>query len=134
MTQLPIKHFWLNAPNNIDAAYEDPVQDKLFFFKGIFSVNLGMLKPQLHLQSLYLCSENSYCSLSLLTGRQVWAFNGIHLEPSYPKTLSSFGLSSLVRNVSAAVHDKSSGKTLLFIDKVYYRWVKCCIVNKSPYS
>uniref|UniRef100_A0A8C1YSM6 interstitial collagenase n=1 Tax=Cyprinus carpio TaxID=7962 RepID=A0A8C1YSM6_CYPCA len=88
VTQLPIKHFWLNAPNNIDAAYEDPVQDKLFFFKG----------------------------------RQVWAFNGIHLEPSYPKTLSSFGLSSLVRNVSAAVHDKSSGKTLLFIDKVYYSY------------
>uniref|UniRef100_A0A671KNZ7 Collagenase 3-like n=1 Tax=Sinocyclocheilus anshuiensis TaxID=1608454 RepID=A0A671KNZ7_9TELE len=34
--------------------------------------------------------------------------------------------------VSAAVHVRSSGKTLLFIDKVYYRCVKCCIINKSP--
>uniref|UniRef100_A0A673MQA5 interstitial collagenase n=1 Tax=Sinocyclocheilus rhinocerous TaxID=307959 RepID=A0A673MQA5_9TELE len=93
VTQLPIKRFWLNAPNNIDAAYEDPVQDKLFFFKG----------------------------------RQVWAFNGINLVPGYPKTLSSFGLPSSVRKVSAAVHVKSSGKTLLFIDKVYYRCVKCYI-------
>uniref|UniRef100_A0A673MR45 interstitial collagenase n=1 Tax=Sinocyclocheilus rhinocerous TaxID=307959 RepID=A0A673MR45_9TELE len=88
VTQLPIKRFWLNAPNNIDAAYEDPVQDKLFFFKG----------------------------------RQVWAFNGINLVPGYPKTLSSFGLPSSVRKVSAAVHVKSSGKTLLFIDKVYYSY------------
>lgn len=88
VTQLPIKSFWLNAPDNIDAAYEDPAQDKLFFFKG----------------------------------RQVWAFNGISLEPGYPKTLSSFGLPSSVRKVSASVHDKSSGKTLLFVDKVYYSY------------
>uniref|UniRef100_A0A672NEN1 interstitial collagenase n=1 Tax=Sinocyclocheilus grahami TaxID=75366 RepID=A0A672NEN1_SINGR len=97
VTQLPIKSFWASAPDNIDAAYEDPVQDKLFFFKG----------------------------------RQVWAFNGISLVPGYPKTLSSFGLPSSVRKVSAAVHVRSSGKTLLFIDKVYYRCVKCYII--SPY-
>uniref|UniRef100_A0A672NBD1 interstitial collagenase n=1 Tax=Sinocyclocheilus grahami TaxID=75366 RepID=A0A672NBD1_SINGR len=88
VTQLPIKSFWASAPDNIDAAYEDPVQDKLFFFKG----------------------------------RQVWAFNGISLVPGYPKTLSSFGLPSSVRKVSAAVHVRSSGKTLLFIDKVYYSY------------
>uniref|UniRef100_A0A9R1SJQ4 Peptidase metallopeptidase domain-containing protein n=2 Tax=Cyprinus carpio TaxID=7962 RepID=A0A9R1SJQ4_CYPCA len=51
-----------------------------------------------------------------------WRINLGMLKPHYPKTLSSFGLSSLVRNVSAAVHDKSSGKTLLFIDKVYYSY------------
>ncbi|XP_052422620.1 collagenase 3-like isoform X1 [Carassius gibelio] len=88
VTQLQIKHFWLNAPNNIEAAYEDPVRDKLFFFKG----------------------------------RQVWAFNGITLESGYPKTLSSFGVSSLVRKICAAVHDTSSGKTLLFVEKVYYSY------------
>uniref|UniRef100_A0A673LC38 interstitial collagenase n=1 Tax=Sinocyclocheilus rhinocerous TaxID=307959 RepID=A0A673LC38_9TELE len=88
VTQLPIKSFWASAPDNIDAAYEDPVQDKLFLFKG----------------------------------KQVWAFNGSNLERGYPKTLSSFGLSSLVRKVSAAVYDKNSGKTLLFVDKVYYSY------------
>ncbi|XP_043085303.1 collagenase 3-like [Puntigrus tetrazona] len=86
MTQIPIKNFWLKAPDNIDAAYEDRVQDKVFFFKD----------------------------------RKVWAFKGTSLEPGYPKTLSSFGLPSSVRKVSAAVHD--SGKTLLFVDKVYYSY------------
>uniref|UniRef100_A0A9J8DJ67 interstitial collagenase n=1 Tax=Cyprinus carpio carpio TaxID=630221 RepID=A0A9J8DJ67_CYPCA len=88
VTQLQIKSFWASAPDNIDAAYEDPVQDKLFLFKG----------------------------------RQVWVFNGINLERGYPKTLSSFGLPSSVRKVSAAVYDKNSGKTLLFVDKVYYSY------------
>ncbi|XP_016105956.1 collagenase 3-like [Sinocyclocheilus grahami] len=35
VTQLPIKSFWASAPDNIDAAYEDPVQDKLFLFKAL---------------------------------------------------------------------------------------------------
>ncbi|RXN32616.1 collagenase 3-like protein [Labeo rohita] len=88
VTQIPIKHFWSNAPDNIDAAYENQVQDKVFFFKD----------------------------------RQVWAFKGITPEPGYPKTLSSFGLPSSVRKVSAAVHDKTTGKTLFFVDKVYYSY------------
>ncbi|ROL54181.1 Collagenase 3 [Anabarilius grahami] len=88
VSQLLIKSFWPNAPDNIDAAYEDPVQDKVFFFKG----------------------------------RQVWAFNGNNVEPGYPKTLSSFGLPPSVTKVSAAVHDKNSGKTLLFFDIYYYSY------------
>ncbi|XP_058645626.1 collagenase 3-like [Onychostoma macrolepis] len=86
--QLPIKSFWPNAPDNIDAAYEDPAQDKVFFFKG----------------------------------KQVWAFNGQNLDPGYPKPLSSFGLPASVTKVDAAVHNKNSGKTLLFFDKYYYRY------------
>ncbi|ROL54182.1 Collagenase 3 [Anabarilius grahami] len=88
VSQLQIRSFWPNAPDNIDAAYEDPVQDKVFFFKG----------------------------------RQVWAFNGNNVEPGYPKTLSSFGLPPSVTKVSAAVHDKNSGKTLLFFDIYYYSY------------
>ncbi|XP_048036892.1 collagenase 3-like [Megalobrama amblycephala] len=88
VSQLQIKSFWPNAPDNIDAAYEDPVQDKVFFFKG----------------------------------RQVWAFNGNNVEPGYPKTLSSFGLPPSVTKVSAAVHNKNSGKTLLFFDIYYYSY------------
>ncbi|XP_026074864.1 collagenase 3-like [Carassius auratus] len=86
--QLPIKSFWPNAPDNIDAAYEDPVQDKLFLFKG----------------------------------KQVWAFNDKNLEPGYPKPLSSFGLPASVTKVDAAVHNKNSGKTLLFFDIYYYSY------------
>uniref|UniRef100_A0A673L6Z4 interstitial collagenase n=1 Tax=Sinocyclocheilus rhinocerous TaxID=307959 RepID=A0A673L6Z4_9TELE len=86
--QLLIKSFWPNAPDNIDAAYEDPVQDKLFLFKG----------------------------------KQVWAFNDKNLEPGYPKPLSSFGLPASVTKVDAAVHNKNSGKTLLFFDIYYYSY------------
>ncbi|KAK2870922.1 hypothetical protein Q8A67_023449 [Cirrhinus molitorella] len=32
--KLPIKSFWPSAPENIDAAYEDPVEDIVFLFKG----------------------------------------------------------------------------------------------------
>uniref|UniRef100_A0A673MTC9 interstitial collagenase n=1 Tax=Sinocyclocheilus rhinocerous TaxID=307959 RepID=A0A673MTC9_9TELE len=89
VSQRPIKSFWPNAPDDIDAAYEDLVQDNVFFFKG----------------------------------KQVWAFNGQNLEPGYPKPLSSFGLPESVTKVDAAVHNKNTGKTLLFFDKYYYRWV-----------
>uniref|UniRef100_A0A8C1Q199 Uncharacterized protein n=1 Tax=Cyprinus carpio TaxID=7962 RepID=A0A8C1Q199_CYPCA len=44
--QLPVKSFWPNAPDNINAAYEDLVEDIVFLFKTTFSNNLGMLKPQ----------------------------------------------------------------------------------------
>uniref|UniRef100_A0A8C1H5A7 interstitial collagenase n=1 Tax=Cyprinus carpio carpio TaxID=630221 RepID=A0A8C1H5A7_CYPCA len=88
VARLPIKSFWPNAPDNIDAAYEDPVQDKLFLFKG----------------------------------KQVWAFNDRNLEPGYPKPLSSFGLPVSVTKVDAAVHNKNSGKTLLFFDIYYYSY------------
>ncbi|XP_056100549.1 collagenase 3-like [Rhinichthys klamathensis goyatoka] len=83
-----IKSFWPNSPDNIDAAYESPVQGKVIFFKG----------------------------------RQVWAFNGNNVEPGYPKLLSHFGLPLSVSKVNAAVHNKKSGKTLLFVDKMYYRY------------
>ncbi|XP_050958204.1 collagenase 3-like, partial [Labeo rohita] len=86
--QLPIRSFWPNAPDNVDAAYEDPAQDKLFLFKGT----------------------------------QVWAFNGQNLEPGYPKPLSSFGLPASVTKINATVHNKNTGKTLLFFDKSYYRY------------
>ncbi|XP_077051796.1 matrix metallopeptidase 30 [Siphateles boraxobius] len=83
-----IKSFWPNSPDNIDAAYETPVQGKVIFFKG----------------------------------KKVWAFNGNNLEPGYPKILSHFGLPLSVRKVNAAVHDKNSRKTLLFVGKMYYSY------------
>ncbi|XP_067288580.1 collagenase 3-like [Pseudorasbora parva] len=87
MTRYLIKNVWPNAPDNIDAAYEDP-EKILFLFKG----------------------------------KNVWAFNSHGVEPGYPKPLSSFGLPPSVTKVSAAVHDKTSGKTLLFFDIYYYSY------------
>ncbi|XP_067288583.1 collagenase 3-like [Pseudorasbora parva] len=88
LTKHLIKNLWLNAPDNIDAAYEHPVENILFLFKG----------------------------------KNVWAFNRNSVEPGYPKPLSSFGLPSSVTKVSAAVHDKTSGKTLLFSNTYYYSY------------
>ncbi|KAL0182976.1 hypothetical protein M9458_022351, partial [Cirrhinus mrigala] len=107
--QLPIRSFWASAPENIDAAYEDPVEDMVFLFKGIFSNNLGMLKPQ------------STLSEKLLSW-PLFINSGNDLEPGYPKPLSSFGLPESVTKIDAAVHDKTSGKTLLFFDKYYYSY------------
>ncbi|XP_067288579.1 collagenase 3-like [Pseudorasbora parva] len=88
VTKHLIKNLWPNAPDNIDAAYEHPVERILFLFKG----------------------------------KQVWAFNGNSVEPGYPKPLSSFGLPPSVAKVSAAIHDKTSGKTLLFFDIYFYSY------------
>ncbi|XDV54536.1 hypothetical protein PO909_022809 [Leuciscus waleckii] len=88
VTEHLISNLWPNAPDNIEAAYEEPVEKILFLFKG----------------------------------KQVWAFKSSIVEPGYPKPLSSFGLPPSVTKVIAAVHDKNSGKTLLFFDIYYYSY------------
>lgn len=35
-----IKSFWPELPNKIDAAYENPIKDLVFMFKGEFSILL----------------------------------------------------------------------------------------------
>lgn len=35
-----LKSFWPELPNKIDAAYENPVKDLVFMFKGEFSILL----------------------------------------------------------------------------------------------
>uniref|UniRef100_A0A673LF30 Peptidase metallopeptidase domain-containing protein n=1 Tax=Sinocyclocheilus rhinocerous TaxID=307959 RepID=A0A673LF30_9TELE len=104
--------------------FKDGIQCKInFSYSKVSSQTIWECWNHNHPYNLYISAQkNSYCSLSLFTGKQVWAFNGSNLERGYPKTLSSFGLSSLVRKVSAAVYDKNSGKTLLFVDKVYYSY------------
>lgn len=90
-----------------------------------------------HNHTYNLCihaQKTSNYQLSLFTGRQVWAFSGNNVEPGYPKTLNRFGLPSFIKNVSAAIHDKNSGKTLLFVGRFYYRLVKCQIINKNHWN
>ncbi|XP_076875369.1 collagenase 3-like [Brachyhypopomus gauderio] len=86
--QNPIQSFWPDVKDNIDAAYENTAQDKIFFFKG----------------------------------EKVWAFRATATVPGYPKPLSSMGLPSTVKKISAALYDPDTGKTLFFTDNYYYSY------------
>ncbi|KAF7700948.1 collagenase 3-like [Silurus meridionalis] len=83
-----IKSFWPDAPDNIDAAFENTVQDRLYLIKD----------------------------------QKVWAFTAYDLVSGFPKSLSSLGLPAIVKKVSAALYDQSTGKTLYFVDNNYYSY------------
>ncbi|XP_035391093.1 collagenase 3-like [Electrophorus electricus] len=83
-----IQSFWPDAPDYIDAAYENTAQDQLFFFKG----------------------------------QKVWVFKATDIVQGYPKSLSSVGLPSTVKKISAALYDPDTGKTLFFVDNKYYSY------------
>uniref|UniRef100_A0AAR2JGN5 interstitial collagenase n=1 Tax=Pygocentrus nattereri TaxID=42514 RepID=A0AAR2JGN5_PYGNA len=85
-TQHLIKSFWPEAPDNIDAAYENTAQDKVFLIKD----------------------------------QKVWALFGYDLVKGYPKSLSSMGLPTTVKKISAALYDQKTGKTLYFTDNMKY--------------
>ncbi|XDV54550.1 hypothetical protein PO909_022814 [Leuciscus waleckii] len=83
----------------------------------IYSIKLDCFQELLlHVFPIY-----NPCKI-LKKGKQVWAFKSSIVEPGYPKPLSSFGLPPSVTKVIAAVHDKNSGKTLLFFDIYYYSY------------
>ncbi|KAI5624506.1 matrix metalloproteinase 13a precursor, partial [Silurus asotus] len=83
-----IKSFWPDAPDNVDAAFENTVQDRLYLIKD----------------------------------QKVWAFTAYDLVSGFPKSLSSLGLPAIVKKVSAALYDQSTGKTLYFVDNNYYSY------------
>uniref|UniRef100_A0A8B9LGA2 interstitial collagenase n=1 Tax=Astyanax mexicanus TaxID=7994 RepID=A0A8B9LGA2_ASTMX len=58
----------------------------------------------------------------IFKGQKVWALFGYDVAKGYPKPLSSLGLPKTVQKVSAALYDQESGKTLLFVDDVYYSY------------
>ncbi len=101
------------------------IQQKIkFSFSKVSSQTIWECWNHNHTYDLYpRAQKNSFHGLYLFIGNQVWAFTGQNLEPGFPKPLSSFGLPASVTKVDAAVHNKNSGKTLLFFDKYYYRWV-----------
>ncbi|XP_030647962.1 collagenase 3-like [Chanos chanos] len=55
-------------------------------------------------------------------GEKIWAFYGTYAVNGYPKSLSSMGLPSSVKRISAALYDQGSGKTLLFDNNYYYSY------------
>lgn len=53
----------------------------------------------------------------------MWALNGYEVVDGYPKYINTLGLPNTVKKVDAAVHISDTGKTLLFTDEEYWRFV-----------
>lgn len=62
-------------------------------------------------------------------GIRMWALNGYSLVDGYPKYIHKLGLPKTVRKVDAAVHIGDTGKTLLFTEEEYWRWVQRVILK-----
>lgn len=110
-----ITSFWPGVPHDIDAALETQASDRVFLFKGTFSVcppgraGPGRARGSFDL-FCFLCAD-----------RQVWAFRGYDLVAGYPKSISSFGLPRTVTKVDAALSDDEAGTVLFFVDRMLYR-------------
>lgn len=71
---------------------------------------------------------NDCCGLSICrvsTAKQYWGLRATTrtILSGYPKPLTSLGLPSSVNKVDAALYVKSTGKTLFFVNRKYWRWV-----------
>ncbi|XP_073685322.1 collagenase 3-like [Garra rufa] len=152
VTQLPIRSFWLNAPNNVDAAYEDPVQDKLFLFKGrqVWAFNGQNLEPDYpkplssfglpaSVTNVDAAVHNSNTGKTLLfSDRYYYRYNEREnrMDEGYPKrTVHVFD--GLTEEVSAA-HMINMGETCLGsapsaeVFLICCRTITYCPVSRHP--
>lgn len=53
----------------------------------------------------------------------MWALNGVDIIEAYPKSITKLGLPEKIKKVDAALHIGDKGKTLLFTDEEYWRFV-----------
>lgn len=53
----------------------------------------------------------------------MWALNGYDIKEDYPKSIAKLGLPQKIKKVDAALHIGDKGKTLLFTDEEYWRFV-----------
>lgn len=53
----------------------------------------------------------------------MWILNGYDIVEGYPQYITTLGLPKKIKKVDAAVHISDTGKTLLFIDEEYWRFV-----------
>lgn len=54
----------------------------------------------------------------------MWALNGYNIVDGYPKYIHKLGLPKTIRKIDAAVNIKDTGKTLLFTNEEYWRYVE----------
>ncbi|KAK2870921.1 hypothetical protein Q8A67_023448 [Cirrhinus molitorella] len=130
VTQLPIRSFWPNAPDNIDAAYEDPVHNKLFLFKGsqVWAFDGQNLEPGYPkpLSSFGLPAsltrvdaavhDNNSGKTLLFTNREYYSYDERQnrMDEGYPKRVNT--RYAWVTGVVTAAH-MSNGNTYLFIGR-----------------
>ncbi|GCB72869.1 hypothetical protein scyTo_0006506 [Scyliorhinus torazame] len=58
--------------------------------------------------------------LVVIKGNKYWAVNGYDVMPGYPKNIRRFGIPSSVRKIDAAVHIRTTSKTLFFAGDQYW--------------
>ncbi|XP_065482925.1 stromelysin-1-like [Caloenas nicobarica] len=51
---------------------------------------------------------------------QYWAVTGYRIEPGFPKPIQNLGFPTTVRKIDAAVHDRNTKKTYLFVGNKYW--------------
>ncbi|KAG1970214.1 collagenase 3 preproprotein [Pimephales promelas] len=56
----------------------------------------------------------------LFNGQQYWGIKGSTTMPGYPKPITKFGFPTYVKKIDAAVHVKSTGRTLFFVGSKYW--------------
>ncbi|XP_078077871.1 collagenase 3-like [Mustelus asterias] len=61
-------------------------------------------------------------SLIVIKGNKYWAINGYDVMPGYPKNIHRFGIPKSVRKIDAAVHIRSTSKTLFFAGGQYWSY------------
>ncbi|KAL4657326.1 collagenase 3-like [Arapaima gigas] len=108
------------------------LQGSRLFFKGRFMWRLyaQSSRPELSFikdlwPDIYNNIDAAYESLRtdslfIFKGQKVWAFSGSKIVSGYPKTLSSLGLPTWVKKITAALYDRDSGKVLLITNSIYY--------------
>ncbi|XP_078077872.1 collagenase 3-like [Mustelus asterias] len=60
--------------------------------------------------------------LVVIKGNKYWAISGIDVMPGYPKYIHRFGIPKSVRKIDAAVHIRSTSKTLFFAGGQYWSY------------
>ncbi|XP_063058297.1 collagenase 3-like [Engraulis encrasicolus] len=106
----------------------------ILFFKGRFIWRSHPMKPDKkvyfiktmlpgapeHIDAAY---ENPQTQQVLIfKGRKVWSMYGNEVEAPRPRDISSLGLPPSVESITAALHDRSTRKTLFFVGEYYYSY------------
>uniref|UniRef100_A0A672IUK6 Collagenase 3 n=1 Tax=Salarias fasciatus TaxID=181472 RepID=A0A672IUK6_SALFA len=68
--------------------------------------------------------ENPEKDVVTIFSIRMWALNGYNVVDGYPKYIHKLGLPKSVRKIDAAVHISDTGKTLLFTEEDYWRYVR----------
>ncbi|XP_007944196.1 macrophage metalloelastase [Orycteropus afer afer] len=112
------------------------IGDKIFFFKDRFfwwkfpessrmSVNLiSSLWPTLPsvIQAAYEIKTRNQVLVFLFKDDKYWLISNLSPQPTYPKSIRSFGFPDSVKRIDAAVFNPRIYKTYFFVDNQYWRY------------